>query len=604
VTSKSRNRTIAALDKNWLSLTGARGLSDHWLRFLRPLWIAATLVALILFAAGISDRYDQLQQLAFTNERILADIGLSATVYAAYFVALDTLLVVTHIAIAGLIFWQGSDNVVAVLVALALVTAPLAAIEALSSDIVAWQFVGKVILYIGLVASTTLLYVFPDGRFVPGWTRPLAILWAVINIPAVFFSATIFSLVTWPTWLQIAILAAWSTTGIYAQVFRYFRVSNPVQRQQTKWALLGLAAATLGPIGHYFGLLTLPSLSQTAPPGIFYNLADPTVFQFATVFQIVGLTIYTFGLLLFPLSFAVAILRYRLFDIQIVLNRTLVFAGLTALIIAIYVLVVGGLGALFQAQGSVLLAVFATGLIAVLFDPLRARFQLGVNRFMYGYRDDPVGVVTRLGEKLEGTIESDSVSTTIVETIAQALRLPYVAIQLNGAPLDKRGSKEKEPNAPPTDEARLSRIEYGQPADDYLAIPLTYQDENIGRLLVSPRAKGEDFSSGDLILLVNIAHQAAAALRTVGLTRDLQRSREKLVTALEEERRQLRRDLHDHLGAQLAALTLQADFARRSIGKDTDRAAIDLESLKESTQTTMAEIRRLVRDLDHMAVEV
>jgi signal transduction histidine kinase len=568
------------------------------------LWIAATLVALILFAAGISDRYDQLRELAFTNERILADIGLSATYYAAYFVALDTLLVVTHIAIAGLIYWQGSDNVVAVLVALALVTAPLAAIEALSSDIAGWQFVGKVILYVGLVASTTLLYVFPDGRFVPGWTRPLAMLWAVINIPAVFFSATIFSLVTWPTWLQFAILAAWSTTGIYAQVFRYIRVSNPVERQQTKWAMLGLVAATLGPIGHYFGLLTLPSLSQTAPPGIFYNLADPTVFQFATVFQIVGLSIYTFALLLFPLSFAIAILRYRLFDIQIVLNRTLVFAGLTALIVAIYVLVVGGLGALFQAQGSLLLAVFAAGLIAVLFDPLRARFQLGVNRFMYGYRDDPVGVVTRLGEKLEGTIESDSVSSTIIETIAQALRLPYVAIQFNGSPLDQRGREEKDPQALPTDEARLPRIEYGQPVDDFLAIPLTYQDENIGRLLVSPRAQGEDFSSGDLILLDSIAHQAAAALRTVGLTSDLQRSREKLVTALEEERRQLRRDLHDHLGAQLAALTLQADFARRSIGKDADSAAIDLESLKESTKTTMAEIRRLVRDLDHMAVEV
>ena len=76
-----------------------------------------------------------------------------------------------------------------------------------------------------------------------------------------------------------------------------------------------------------------------------------------------------------------------------------------------------------------------------------------------------------------------------------------------------------------------------------------------------------------------------------------------MVTALEEERRQLRRDLHDHLGSQLAALTLQADFARRSIGKDTDRAAADLETLKESTQTTMAEIRRLVRNLEHTAIE-
>ncbi len=127
---------------------------------------------------------------------------------------------------------------------------------------------------------------------------------------------------------------------------------------------------------------------------------------------------------------AVAILRYRLYGIDLIVNRTLVYGGLTALVIAIYVLVVGAFGLLLRAQDSLLIALVATGLVAALFQPLRARLQRTVNRLVYGDRDDPNAVLAQLGRRLEVSLDPGEVFPTLSETVAQALRLPYVAVGL------------------------------------------------------------------------------------------------------------------------------------------------------------------------------
>jgi hypothetical protein len=137
-----------------------------------------------------------------------------------------------------------------------------------------------------------------------------------------------------------------------------------------------------------------------------------------------------FALLLLPVCTYIAILRYRLYEIDRLINRILVYGALTACIVGIYLLAVGGLGALFQARGNVAVSLLATGVVAVLFQPLRSRLQRGVNRLMYGERDDPYAVISRLGRRLEATIALESVLPTIAETIAQALKLPYAAILL------------------------------------------------------------------------------------------------------------------------------------------------------------------------------
>jgi signal transduction histidine kinase/DNA-binding CsgD family transcriptional regulator len=271
-----------------------------------------------------------------------------------------------------------------------------------------------------------------------------------------------------------------------------------------------------------------------------------------------------------------------LWDIDLLINRTLVYGLLTVSIVALYVLVVVGLGTVLQARDNLGTSLLATGLVAVLFQPLRTRLQRAVNRLMYGDRDEPYRVLSRLGQRLEATLAPEAVLPTVVETVAQALKLPYVAITLQQG------------------EEFLPAASYGSAGGDLVRLSLVYQNEAVGELVLAPRAPGESFTPGDRTLLEDLAHQAGIAVHAVRLTADLKRltvdlqhSRERLVTAREEERRRLRRDLHDGLGPQLASLTLKLETARNRLAHDplADRLLSDLAS---RTQATVADIRRLV----------
>jgi signal transduction histidine kinase len=143
----------------------------------------------------------------------------------------------------------------------------------------------------------------------------------------------------------------------------------------------------------------------------------------------------------------------------------------------------------------------------------------------------------------------------------------------------------------------------GEPAGDSIALPLVYQAERIGQLLVAPRAPGEAFAPAERRLLDDIALQAGAALHAIRLTADLQRSREQLVTAREEERRRLRRDLHDGLGPQLASLTLTIAAARELLHRDTQAADQLLGELTIHAQAAIADIRRIAYDLRPPALD-
>ena len=292
-----------------------------------------------------------------------------------------------------------------------------------------------------------------------------------------------------------------------------------------------------------------------------------------------------FALLVVPVFTYIAILRYRLYDINVVINRTLVYGALSACVVGIYVLAVGALGALFQAQGNLGISLLATGVVALLFQPLRGRLQRGVNRLMYGERDDPYTVISRLGRRLEATLAPDTVLPTLVETIAQALKLPYAAILL------KEGGGFR------------TAASYGSPGGEPETIPLIYQREEIGRLVLSPRSPGEGFSDADRSLLEDLARQAEVAVHAVRLTADLQRSRVRLVATREEERRRLRRDLHDGLGAQLAGLNVQAGTLRRLIPRDTDAAEEVVVELREELRSAISDIRHLVYDLRPPALD-
>ena len=427
--------------------------------------------------------------------------------------------------------------------------------------------------YIGIPAIPLL---FPDGRLPSRRWRPIALLWGgayvvglasfvfapgplnqhptVVNPMGIEEARTILPLV-----LRVA-MPVYGITAllcIVAPLVR-FRMAQGVERAQIKW----FAAAAL--------FAALSFVGNSLFPGVAWLIGG-------------------IGATALPTAIGIAILRYRLWDIDLIINRTLVYGALSMTVAGIYVLVVGYLSVLFSrgaaGQDNPAIALVATGLVAVLFQPLRARLQHGVNRLMYGQRDDPYAVISALGRRLEATLASDAVLPAIVQTVAEALKLPYAAITLR------------------QDGSFVVVASSGVPIAEPLSFPLGYQGETVGELLVAPRAPGETFGPADRRLLDDLARQAGSAVYAVRLTADLQHARERLVTAREEERRRLRRDLHDGLGPVLASQALTLDVACRLLERDPAMAGKLLQDLKVQAQEATADIRRLVYALRPPALD-
>ena len=269
-----------------------------------------------------------------------------------------------------------------------------------------------------LFMTPTMVFfcLFPNGQFVPHWTRFVALA-SLVYIPIGLYlsPANLFNIKTPLTALAGFGYFIFIIIGVYAQIFRYRHISTLQERQQTKWFIFGMLIWLALSILISIPYLILQNLPVGAPQPWWSPLSQLGWF---------------ISLILLPLSFTIAIMRYRLWDIDLLISRTLVYGALTAVIIGLYILLVGGFSQLFQSNGNLFVSLFATGLIAVLVQPLRERLQRAVNRLVYGERDNPISVLTKLGERLEATVAPETILPTIVEAISQALRLPYVAVML------------------------------------------------------------------------------------------------------------------------------------------------------------------------------
>lgn len=286
-----------------------------------------------------------------------------------------------------------------------------------------------------------------------------------------------------------------------------------------------------------------------------------------------------------PISMAFLVLRYRLWALEFAISRSLVYGTLTAVIAGLYMLIVVGAGALVPADWHWTLTALAVGVVAIVVQPLRQALQSAANRLLYGERDNPATALSRLGQRLEAAATAEDVLPAIAETIARSLRLPYAAVAVPG----ERG--------------REIVAGYGAAVENPIAFALTDQGEVIGDLLVAPRSPGEDFDEADRRLLANLARQAGPAVHGVLLVEALRQARQRLVNAQEEERRRLRRELHDGLGPQLAALSLKADAARNSLEHSPEESRRLLQEVKTGVQTAIADIRRTVYALRPPALD-
>jgi signal transduction histidine kinase len=312
----------------------------------------------------------------------------------------------------------------------------------------------------------------------------------------------------------------------------------------------------------------------------------------AGILLVLGLVVTALGLegawlgtaVVVPVAMTVAILRYRLYRLDVVVNRAVVWLLMTLLVIAGFVAIVAALRTVFADVGDSNASLVATGLVAVTFEPLRRRVQRGVNQMLYGDRDDPYKVIADLGDLLGRTVDPNAVLPRLAETIVASLRVPYVAVEASGP-----------------DGVRLL-AEHGTGGTTIEAFDMVAHGERVGRLLVATRSPHGRFTPRECELLTNVALHAAVAAEATRLTRDLQDSRERLVMAREEERRRLRRDLHDGLGPALVGMSMQVEAAHRLVGPD-HRAAAILDMLAQDLRGCTVEVRQVVDQLRPPALD-
>jgi signal transduction histidine kinase len=419
------------------------------------------------------------------------------------------------------------------------------------------------------VSLFPLMYVFPDGRIRQRWTRWALVGWALLLPYLAVVSRLGYDDPAGPA--QSLPTIPLFGSAAYAAVHRYRKISSPEQRTQTR----GVVAALVLWFGYVLLVVLTPVqglLSEVSGRGLLTS-----VLAYSASYVIVALI---------PASVAVGILRYRLYDVDVWVNRTLVYITLAAVVALAYALVTV-LGTWWWRDNELIGPMALAVLLGVGFQPVRARAQHAVDRFVYGRRKEPYAVLSDLGRQLESALPPDEVLQTLARQVSVALKLPYAAASL-------------------TDHSPAATWPAGLPAPSAgrrEVFPLCWQEQRLGSLLVVT-APGDELTAADRELLAGLARQAGAAIRAATLNDDLRRSRERILDAREDERRRLQRDLHDGLGPTLASLYQRVDVARSMVRKDPDAAEVMLADVGVQTRSVIGDIRALVRDLHPPELEL
>jgi hypothetical protein len=421
-------------------------LSGHRLLIARLLWAAAALLALGLFVASVPSYYahlkelctasaqactSDLQRLTPENVRQLRALGLSMDFYATYVVAVNVLSVVGWSAVGVLIFLRRSEDRMAFLVSLFLVVFGSATLVELTEVLAAahpalWLPIEGLRLF-GEVLVALFFYTFPTGTFVPRWTRWLTLAYVATRVPVYFFPSSPINPDNWPNLPSFASFMVFIVSFLAAQFYRYRYVSGPAERRQTKWVVFGTLAAGTG------FLITVGSFFFTASEGIMQV-------SYVTLAQEAGISLF---MLLIPLSIGVAVLRSRLFDIDVIINRTLVYGSLTVTLALVYVGGVVGLQYILRAitgQGSTLAVVASTLAIAALFNPLRRRVQALVDRRFYRRKYDAARTLAAFSAQLRDETDLKTLSNDLVGVARETMQPTHVSLWLRPDPEPKARS--------------------------------------------------------------------------------------------------------------------------------------------------------------------
>jgi hypothetical protein len=401
-------------------------LRGRWLLIARVAWVVVALLYVGVFITGIPSEFARLHTPCtdtvscsliphFTGQKAqeLKVLGLSAEFFAAYFVAIEAAFTVVSVAIGALIFWRRPEDPMALFVSLMLLTLGGALpIPLFTLDLsFVWTALARVMSFVGAASAILFFYIFPDGHFVPRWSRWLWLASIGVVAPSLLVPYSFLSMLQYPS-LNAVLSASIVGALVIAQGYRYKRVSNAAQRQQTKWVVFGTVAA----LGGYGAFTALDVLLQST---LLASLLSNTAFFVL--------------MLLIPISIAVAVLRYRLYDIDVVINRTLVYGALTATLVGVYVgsiVVLQGLLRALTGQESQLAIVASTLAVAALFNLLRRRIQSFIDRRFYRKKYDAAKTLEAFSAKLRDETDLDALSDDLVGVVRETMQPAHVSLWL------------------------------------------------------------------------------------------------------------------------------------------------------------------------------
>jgi hypothetical protein len=431
-------------------------LHGRWLFLTRVAWVAVAITALAIVVFSVPSSFEHYRGVCTAEAevcveravdqptpegvRALQDVGLSVRSYALLNVVVDKVFQLMWFAVGALIFWRRSDDRMALLVSVFLVsfgpvTVDPTAANALISSQPAWWLPVRSVENVGNVSVVLFFLLFPSGRFVPHWTRWLAVALIAFQVSGVLFPGVYSRSPSLET-VSFLVFLGGVVSLVWSQVYRYRRFSSPEQRRQTKWVVFG---TTLGVAGTFpFQLPVDLSLVGGNTP--------LTLLLLKTGFML--------SFLLVPLSISVAVLRSHLFDIDVLINRTIVYGSLTAMLALVYVGGVVSLQATFRTltgQESTLAVVASTLAIAALFGPLRRWVQASVDRRFYRRKYDAAKTLEAFGSRLRDETDLDALSGDLVGVASRTVQPAHVSLWLR---------PDAEPEAKST--ATIERFEHDE----------------------------------------------------------------------------------------------------------------------------------------------
>lgn len=435
------------------------------LRVARAAWIAVVPLSLVAFAAALPARYDELRAEAVHFRLMLANMRpatlpppvgawLSSQLYAPAMLALEILVMLVCASTAVLLFWRRHDERMAIIASVSLVTYGvlfLPPLDALAAAHPAWSLLVHGVQALGVESSLLLFYISPDGHFVPRWTRPLAILWTLWTVAGLIAPASPFNIangrlhVTSPSgfplpWLLLSMM--WWSSGILAQAVRYRHVSTPQQRQQTKWVLVGWTVVIVFYTALALPRVVFPGLSAPGPVDLLY----------------LGLGVPSFEavLLLAPIPITISMLRYRLWDVDVVINRALVYGFVTLALGLVYVVSIVALGTIFRSasgQDSPLAVALSTLACAWLFQPVHRHIQRGVDRRFYRHKYDAARLIEEFGKGVRSEVELGALLDDLMAVVQQSTEPAHISavlLPVRPAPRQHQRPTQTEPSVEAT----------------------------------------------------------------------------------------------------------------------------------------------------------